>query len=171
MKVAFSSAIEADAPALAALHTAVSEDLTRRHGPGFWSSKTTERGVLRSIRNSRVVVAYAGRAIVGTLHLQTKKPWAIDISYFTPAKTAIYLTGLAVIPDMQRKGIGRKLLNEAVKQVRAWPADVIRLDAFDAAAGAGEFYAKCGFRKVAHVVYKSDPLIYFELLVRRLREK
>lgn len=171
MKVAFSSAIEADAPALAALHTAVSEDLTRRHGPGFWSSKTTERGVLQSIRSSRVVVAYAGRAIVGTLHLQTKKPWAIDISYFTPVKTAIYLTGMAVIPDMQRKGIGRKLLNEAVKQLRAWPADGIRLDAFDAAAGAGEFYAKCGFREVAHVVYKNDPLIYFELLVRRRREK
>jgi GNAT superfamily N-acetyltransferase len=171
MKVAFSSAIEADAPALAALHTAVSEDLTRRHGPGFWSSKTTERGVLHSIRSSRVVVAYAGRAIVGTLHLQTKKPWAIDISYFTPVKTAIYLAGMAVIPDLQRKGIGRKLLNEAVKQVRAWPADVIRLDAFDAAAGAGEFYAKFGFREVAHVVYKNDPLIYFELLVRRLREK
>lgn len=171
MKVAFSSAIEADAPALAALHTAVSEDLTRRHGPGFWSSKTTERGVLRSVRSSRIVVAYVGRAIVGTVHLQTKKPWAIDISYFTPVKTAIYLTGMAVIPDMQRKGIGRKLLNEAVKQVRAWPADVIRLDAFDAAAGAGEFYAKCGFREVAHVVYKNDPLIYFELLVRRLREK
>jgi predicted N-acetyltransferase YhbS len=171
MKVVFSSAIEADAPALAALHTAVSEDLTRRYGHGFWSSKTTERGVLHSIRSSRVVVAYADKAVVGTLRLQPKKPWAIDTSYFTPAKTAIYLVGMAVIPDMQRKGIGGKLLREAVKQVQAWPADVIRLDAFDAAAGAGGFYAKCGFREVAHVVYKNDPLIYFELLVHRLREK
>ena len=171
MKVVFSSATETDASALAALHTAVSEDLTRRYGHGFWSSRTTERGVLHSIRSSQVVVAYTDKAIVGTFRLQTKKPWAIDTSYFTPAKTAIYLVGMAVIPDMQRKGIGGKLLREAIKQVQAWPADVIRLDAFDAAAGAGGFYAKCGFREVAHVVYKNDPLIYFELLVRRLREK
>ena len=171
MKVSFSLATEADASALAALHTAVSEDLTCRYGPGFWSSKTSERGVLQAIRSSRVVVAHTRKAIVGTLRLQTKKPWAIDISYFTPAKTAIYLIGMAVIPEMQRKGIGRKLLREAVKQVRAWPADVIRLDAFDADAGAGEFYSKCGFQEVARVVYKKDPLIYFELLLRRLRQK
>jgi ribosomal protein S18 acetylase RimI-like enzyme len=169
MKVSFSLATEADASALAALHTAVSEDLTYRYGPGFWSSKTSERAVLQAIRSSRVVVAHTRKAIVGTLRLQTKKPWAIDISYFTPVKTAIYLTGMAVIPEMQRKGIGRKLLREAVKQVRAWPGDGIRLDAFDSAAGAGEFYSKCGFREVAHVVYKKDPLIYFELLLRRLR--
>lgn len=74
---------------------------------------------------------------------------------------------MAVIPKMQRKGIGRKLLLEALKLTRAWPADAIRLDAFDATAGAGEFYAKCGFREVAHVVYKKDSLIYFE---PRLRE-
>lgn len=171
MKVALSLATEADAPALAALHTAVAEDLTRRYGPGFWSSRTTERGVLHAIRSSRVVVAHTGKVLVGTLHLQTKKPWAIDVSYFTPVTKAIYLTGMAVMPERQREGIGRKLLSEARKQVRAWPADVIRLDAFDAAAGAGDFYTQCRFREVARVVYKNDPLIYFELLVHRIREK
>ncbi len=58
-----------------------------------------------------------------------------------------------------------------MKQVRAWPADAIRLDAFDSPAGAGAFYAKCGFREVVHVAYRKDPLIYFEMLVRRQREK
>jgi Acetyltransferase (GNAT) family len=89
-----------------------------------------------------------GKTIAATLELPTKKPWAIELSYFTPVKTTLYLTDMAVIPAMQREGIGRMLLDEAVKQARAWPVDALPLDAFDAEAGAGAFYAKCGFRKV-----------------------
>lgn len=54
-------------------------------------------------------------------------------------------------------------MKEAAVHARKWPADAIRLDAFDAVAGAGLFYAKCGYREVARVAYKKDPLIYFEL--------
>ena len=100
------------------------------------------------MRHSRVVVARRGKSIVATMRLATKKPWAIDVSYFAPAKKAIYLTHMAVIPSHQRHGVGQALLKEAVKQARAWPADAIRLDAFDAEAGAGAFYAKCGFREM-----------------------
>jgi hypothetical protein len=56
-------------------------------------------------------------------------------------------------------------MKEAAVQACAWPADAIRLDAFDATAGAGPFYAKCGYREIAHVIYKKDPLIYFELIL------
>jgi GNAT superfamily N-acetyltransferase len=165
MKLNFSIATRADAPALAALHTAVATDLTSRHGRGPWSSQTTEKGVLFGMRQSRVVVARKGKSIVGTLHLPTKKPWAIDVSYFTPVKKTLYLTHMAVVPTMQRRGIGRLLLEEAVKEARAWPAGAIRLDAFDAEAGAGAFYLMCGFREVGRVTYRKAPLIYFELLL------
>jgi len=164
MKLTFSTASPADAVELAALHTAVAEDLTLRYGRGFWSHKTSEKGALLAIRSARVLVARRGKAIVGTLNLPTKKPWAIDVSYFTPVEKALYLTGMAVLPALQRRGIGRRLLKEAVKQARAWPAGAIRLDAFDAEVGAGGFYAKCGFREVAHVTYRKNPLIYFELV-------
>ena len=40
----------------------------------------------------------------------------------------IYLTDMAVRPDYQGKGIGRAMLAEAVRIVREWPADAIRLD-------------------------------------------
>lgn len=59
------------------------------------------------------------------------------------------------------------LLKEAEAVALAWPADAIRLDAFDAEAGAGGFYAKCGYREVAHIVYKVDPLVYFERMLTR----
>src|SRR5580658_939286 len=165
MKLSFPIAMRADAPVLAALHCAVAEDLTKRYGRGPWSWRTTEKGVLLAMRRSLVLVARRGKIIVGTLHLPAKKPWAIDVSYFTPVEKAIYLIGMAVLPVMQGQGIGRQLIKEAVKQVRVWPADAIRLDAFDTEAGAGAFYAKCGFREVGRVVYRKAPLIYFEMVL------
>jgi hypothetical protein len=87
MKLAFSIASPADAIELAALHTAVAEDLTRRDGHGSWSTKTSEKGALLAIRNTRVMVARKSKTIVGTLNLPTKKPWAIDVSYCTSTNT------------------------------------------------------------------------------------
>jgi GNAT superfamily N-acetyltransferase len=165
MILKFSLATAADAPSLVALKTATAADLTKRYGTGFWSNPPTERGVIANMRHARVVLARNGKTIVGTLRLANKKPWAIDIGYFTPVKKAIYLTSMAVLPELQRQGIGRLLLQEAISQARAWPADAIRLDAFDAEAGAGGFYARCGFRETARVVYKNNPLIYFELIL------
>jgi predicted N-acetyltransferase YhbS len=122
MRLRFSTAIQADAPALAALHTAANEDLARRYGQGPWSSVASEKGAPFAMRHSRVLVARKGKRIVGTLILQTKMPWAIDVSYFTPVKKALYLTSMAVIPALQHQGVGRLLLEEAIKQTRKWPA-------------------------------------------------
>jgi len=49
--------------------------------------------------------------------------------------------------------------------VREWPGDAIRLDAYDADAGAGGFYSNCGFREVGRVNYRGTPLVYYELLL------
>jgi hypothetical protein len=57
------------------------------------------------------------------------------------------------------------LMEKAIEMTREWPADAIRLDAFDAVAGAGGFYVKCGMRDVGHVKYRNNPLIYFELVL------
>jgi GNAT superfamily N-acetyltransferase len=165
MKLTFSLATPTDAPELAALHNAVSEELTRRHGQGPWTAHGTEKGVLFHMRHARVVIAKRGKTIVGTLNLQTKKPWAIDVSYFTPVKKALYLTGMAVTPEMQRKGVGKLLLKEVERHAQSFPAGAIRLDAFDADAGAGGFYAKCGYREVGRVIYRKSPLVYFELVL------
>jgi GNAT superfamily N-acetyltransferase len=152
-----------DAPALAALHTAVYEDLTARYGHGPWSSKTSEKGVLFAMRTKKVFVAREGEEIIGTLGLATKKPWAIDTSYFAACQKPLYLLAMAVAPARQKQGIGRRCLEEAKAIARRWPADAIRLDAYDANAGAGGFYAKCGFTEVGHVTYRNAPLIYYEM--------
>ncbi len=115
MKLVLATATNSDAAALAALHSAVAGDLTRRFGPGHWSSAPTEKGVLNALRKpkfSRILMARIRRRIIGTLRLATKKPWAIDTTNFTTATRPLYLTGMAVHPDFQRQGVGRLLLKE-----------------------------------------------------------
>jgi GNAT superfamily N-acetyltransferase len=165
VKLRFVSAGESDAAAIAALRSAVARRLTEQYGGGHWSGLATERGVLSALRNSRLLVARTGAEIVGTLRLATKKPWAIDASYFTKVERPLYLTDMAVAPALQRRGIGRQLLKEAASVARTWPADAIRLDSYDADAGAGPFYEKCGYREVGRASYHGTPLIYYELVL------
>lgn len=160
-------ATNADAATIALVRTVVAESLTCDYGRGHWSSCVTEKTVLRGLRASPVLVARSEGGIVGTVRLQTKKPWAIDPRYFARARRPLYLHDLAVAPHAQRQGAGRRLIEEAVVVATAWPGDAIRLDSYDHQAGAAGFYARCGFRAVGRVTYRGVPLIYFELLLRR----
>jgi GNAT superfamily N-acetyltransferase len=154
-----------DAAALSALHTAVADHLTSKAGEGPWSARTSEKGVLYALRESHVFVARKGTEIVGTLRLTTRKPWAIDTSYFTACATPLYLLAMAITPARQGQGIGKRCLEEAKRLAREWPAGALRLDAFDADAGAGPFYACCGFTEVVRASYRGTPLIYYELVL------
>ena len=71
---------------------------------------------------------------------------------------------MAVHPRRQRRGIGRALMTEALRVARALPAGAIRLDAYDADAGAGEFYLRCGYRQAGKKTYRGVPLVYFECM-------
>ncbi|MGA8743444.1 MAG: hypothetical protein WB561_19800 [Terracidiphilus sp.] len=106
MKLVFAIDTNSDAAELAELHTAAAENLTRRFGHGFWSSPPSERGILANMRPpkfSRLLIARTKGRIVGTLRIATKKPWAIDTSYFTSAAKPLYLTGMAVHPTFSAK--------------------------------------------------------------------
>jgi GNAT superfamily N-acetyltransferase len=155
-----------DVAALAGLQNAAAGALTARYGPGPWSALVTERGATLAQRHARVRVGTDGKRILTVLRLATKKPWAIDVSHFTPVKRPLYLTGMAVSIAHQGQGLGKLALEDAVAVARAWPADAIRLDAFDADAGAAGFYARSGLTERGRVVYKGDPLVYFERLLR-----
>ena len=148
------------------MQNAAAGALTARYGEGHWSGLTTERGAVLAQRHARVRVGRLGKRLVTVLQLATKKPWAIDVAYFTPVKRPLYLTGMAISVAHQGKGLGRLALEDARAVAAVWPADAIRLDAYDAAAGAGAFYARCGYQERGRVVYKRDPLVYYELLLR-----
>jgi GNAT superfamily N-acetyltransferase len=165
MALTFRDARPDDAAAIAGLQNAAAGALTARFGAGHWSTLVSERGVALDQRHARVRVGRDGRRVLTVLRLATKKPWSIDISYFTPVHRPLYLTGMAVAVADQGRGIGRLALEDACAVAREWPADAIRLDAYNAPAGAGGFYARCGFVERGRVVYRGNPLIYYERLL------
>jgi|SRR5688572_2360280 len=165
-RVRFDIATPDDIPGVIAVRVNAAEDLTERFGGGHWSGHATERGVAWDLKQGKVLIARRGASIVGTLKLSTRKPWAIDASYFTPCEHPWYLTNMAVDPTHQGKGIGKRSVLEAVRLVKEWGGDAVRLDAYDAAPGAGAFYEKCGFTERGRVTYRITPLVYYELLVR-----
>jgi GNAT superfamily N-acetyltransferase len=160
----FRDATPDDAAAIAGLQNAAADALTARFGPGPWSSLVNERGAALAQRHARVRIGRDGKHILTVLRLATKKPWAIDVSYFTPVKRPLYLTGMAVSVAHQGQGLGSLALEDACTIAQAWPADAIRLDAYDAKAGAGGFYARRRFTERGRVVYKGNPLVYYELV-------
>ena len=154
-----------DANDILSLRAAVNEHLKSQFGEGYWLSGGTIKGVLFQMKRATIYIARNRGALIATLALSTRKPWAIDRKYFHPSKKPLYLTAMAVHPRYQRKGIGRQCVDQARQIAAKWPSDAIRLDAYDTAAGAGEFYRKCGFREVGRAVYRVAPLIYFEMLM------
>jgi GNAT superfamily N-acetyltransferase len=162
----FALAAEGDAPELQAMRVDVARALTARYGKGPWSTEPSLRGVVAGFRHAQVWLALEPPgALVGSYRVTTRKPWAIDASYFTECDRALYLTDMSVRPDRQRQGVGRACLQHAAVVARAWPAGAIRLDAYDDAAGAGVFYARCGFIERGRVVYRTTPLRYYERLI------
>ena len=154
-----------DIPELVAMRTRVSQDLAKKFGQGFWAGRPTEGGERFLMRIGQVYVARNRGRLIATLGLTTRKPWSIDVKNFRASAKPLYVRAMAVDPDRQRRGVGRQCIAETRRIAAEAGRDVIRLDAFDCAAGAGEFYRKCGFAKVARVVYKGVPLIDFEMIL------
>jgi GNAT superfamily N-acetyltransferase len=165
MALSFGFATEKDIPALLKLRLAVDADQARRFGTERWTTTINEKSVARGLKTSRVLVARQRGRIVGALRMETKKPWAIDLSYFTAAANAVYLHDVNVDPKLQRSGVGRQIIERAKTIAREWPVEAIRLDAYDGASGGGPFYKRCGFTELGRAVYRGVPLVYFEFLV------
>jgi GNAT superfamily N-acetyltransferase len=165
LPLSFRLATEEDVSELLKLRLAVDTDQARRFGENRWCTTISAKSVARGIRSSRILVAQRRGQIIGAVRMETKKPWAVDLKYFTPVARAVYLHDVNVDPQVQRSGIGRRLIEHAEDFARRWPVDAIRLDAYDGTSGGGPFYEKCGFTEVGRAVYRGVPLVYFELLL------
>ncbi len=154
-----------DIPELVALRARVSQNLAKKFGEGFWAGRSTESGERFLMRIGQVYIARHRGKLIATLALSKRKPWSIDVKHFHASAKPLYLRAMAVEPAKQGKGVGKRCIAEVRRIAAEMGRDVIRLDAFDCAAGAGEFYRKCGFAEVARAVYKGVPLIDFEMLL------
>jgi GNAT superfamily N-acetyltransferase len=141
-------------------------DLMTRYGPGHWGTSPTLRTLEKHLTSKYVFVVSTGKAMVGTFTLSLKRPSFFSLKDFTnPKATAAYLTGLAVEPVYQKKGIGRFCMQSVDRMARKLKCSAIRFDAYDAPAGAAEFYVRCGYERRHKSTFMGVPLIFFERVI------
>ena len=102
-------------------------------------------------------------APVATFILNRRKPVWYGNSWFAdPRAESGYLTHLAVRPESQRQGLGRYALAEAEALCRTAGLAALRFDAYQGPAGAGPFYAKCGYTLRHSGTFRGVGLDYYE---------
>jgi len=176
MKLTIEEATPNDVAEILALRLEVDARMQERYGNDRWAPPISEGSVLRFFKGPRtrksdgetlikILVGKSRGEIVALTRMQTKKPWAFDLKYFTSGANAVYLGNVEVSPKYQGRGFGIQLMAAVVDHARAWPVNAVRTSAYDGVAGAGAFYAKCGFREVGRVTYRTIPMIFFEMIL------
>ena len=139
------------------------EHLTGRYGVGHWSGVSTLRTLKKHALESSIFAVESAGTMVGTFTLSEKKIGFYRKSWFAnPEDAAIYLTDMAIDPAEQRKGTGRWCMVQIESIAQSRGILEVRFDAYDAPAGAGAFYRKCGYTRVHWGSIGSTALEYYE---------
>lgn len=165
-RISFRLATAGDVADVHGARAAAADDLVARYGHGHWASVNTPQTIRKHILDGLVHVA-ENDGIVGTFTLSRQKIVFYRKGWFAhPDDPSLYLTNMAVHPDHQRAGIGRACMLEIERLAREDGCLSIRFDAYDAEAGAGPFYRKCGFTSVHRGPVGTTKLEYFEKVLR-----
>lgn len=152
-----------DIPLARNILLAAAADLTARFGEGHWSGSRGVGTLEKYVDAGTLQVIESDRAAVGTLRLTDRKIGFYKSTWF--AHPDAYLLDMALHPSRQSQGIGRLALREAESLAASVGLRALRLDAYAGPAGAGGFYAKCGYERVHTGEIRGVPLEYFEKLL------
>jgi GNAT superfamily N-acetyltransferase len=150
---------------IAAVRDDSSGDLQRRFGEGHWCGITNPDRLKREIKKGRqlYLVSSAGEP-VATFAIAESGPKFLRPDWFTePQSPAMYLTGLSVVCAGQGQGVGRWCMKFIRKNVASRGFKWLRFDAYDAPAGALDFYAKCGCAERQRFDFNGVALIAIEM--------
>lgn len=148
---------------LYALRKQAADDLSARFGSGHWGRVGSFRTMQEHQKQGLIYAGLRGQELVAMLRYSTQRPRFYRMEWFTdPDAPAGHLTQMAVRTDLQDSGYGRACVAAIEAIARRGGASYIRLDSYDAPAGAGEFYRKCGYQQVHRGEFNRVPLIYWE---------
>jgi GNAT superfamily N-acetyltransferase len=151
-------------PEAHALAVRGAERIARDFGPGHWSRASSLRAWKGHIGLKDVYLAEQGGRAVAVFKLRAKKPhWVPKKRFAEPDARCLWLTDFYVDPDHLRRGIGRACMEEVRRIAAKAGCRWVRFDAYDAAAGAGAFYEKCGCVMVDRTALRGVKLLIFEL--------
>ena len=144
----------------------------RDNGIDQWDENYPDRErILNDLQTETLFACREGGEVLGIVVLnETQDEEYEEINWSTSANDKnIVVHRLAVRPDQQGKGLGRKLMDFAEQWARENDYDAIRLDTYSQNPRNQRFYRNRGYKDLGPVYlkYKKDfPYYCYELLLR-----
>jgi ribosomal protein S18 acetylase RimI-like enzyme len=138
---------------------ALTQMLHRAYGPlaeagmRFTASYQTEETTLFRLGLGETIVASVEERVVGTVTIHRPEPTSPFRWYARPDVASMHQ--LAVEPDFQGRGIGRRLITLAEDLARTWGVQEIALDTSEHALALIALYERHGYRYVERIKHRS----------------
>lgn len=135
-----------------------------------WNENYPNRNAfIDDIKNNELLVFTKGALLVGCIALCTKMDDVYkDVKWLTKDVKSLYVHRLAVDPQFQKKGIGKKLMDYAEDFAKKNNFISIRLDTFSKNKNNMRFYERRGYKRLEEVFFPEQskfPFYCYELII------
>lgn len=135
-----------------------------------WNENYPNRNAfIDDIKNNELLVFTKGALLVGCIALCTKMDDVYkDVKWLTKDVKSLYVHRLAVDPQFQKKGIGKKLMDYAEDFAKKNNFISIRLDTFSKNKNNMRFYERRGYKRLEEVFFPGQskfPFYCYELII------
>lgn len=135
-----------------------------------WNENYPNRNAfIDDIKNNELLVFSKGALLVGCIALCTKMDDVYkDVKWLTKDVKSLYVHRLAVDPQFQKKGIGKKLMDYAEDFAKKNNFISIRLDTFSKNKNNMRFYERRGYKRLEKVFFPEQsrfPFYCYELII------
>jgi len=157
---------EADAEAVNAVYCQSSAEVTARLGQGHWTHNSNVAAVREGMRERGVFLVHSGGQAVASFAIGGDLPrfWPPSIWRVPEAdpEEVLGVFGLAVVPPLQRQGIGTWAMRQIEDIARERGCRFVRLDAYEENPRSVAFYRRLGYDERGRLVVNGVPILCFE---------
>jgi ribosomal protein S18 acetylase RimI-like enzyme len=155
----FVAATEADIPAMVSLLQSCAEHM-HQQGMSHWLGVYDVDSVSANLAQKSVYLAKKDHQIVGCIAVNEQPSDYYAECWPDALKADFYITQLAVSPAQQQQGIGKFLMQQAMKSL---PSGILQLDAVDHYPALLAFYKNLGFEIIRSGIGLGDKRHLFQL--------
>ena len=135
-----------------------------------WNENYPNRNAfIDDIKNNELLVFTKGDLLVGCIALCTKMDDVYkNVKWLTKDVKSLYIHRLAVDPQFQKKGIGKKLMDYAEDFAKKNNFISVRLDTFSKNKNNMRFYERRGYKRLEKVFFPEQsrfPFYCYELII------
>ena len=135
-----------------------------------WNENYPNRNAfIDDIKNNELLVLTKGDLLVGCIALCTKMDDVYkNVKWLTKDVKNLYIHRLAVDPQFQKKGIGKKLMDYAEDFAKKNNFISVRLDTFSKNKNNMRFYERRGYKRLEKVFFPEQskfPFYCYELII------